>query len=119
MLELALGSMFLANVFQYISQAGACLCCSLTDPPAANETITTVVSLVNLAGNSIDVEPNIEYDKGVHTFTLQDYGQQKDTIIRTHGMGLLLSRQHWLVGPCMRCRRQATPVFCWLQVLIR
>ena len=59
----------------------------MTDPPAANETITMIVSLVSLDGNAIDVEPYIEYNKGVHHFTLEDFGRQNDTVIRTHGAG--------------------------------
>ena len=46
-----------------------------------------IVSLVSLDGNAIDVEPYIEYNKGVHHFTLEDFGRQNDTVIRTHGAG--------------------------------
>ena len=59
---------------------------SLTDPPAANETVTANVSLISLQGNAVDVTPYItDYNQGINNFTRDDYGRQFDVMIKTRG----------------------------------
>ena len=59
--------------------------CSLTDEPEANDTITLFVTAFGLEGNSIDVEPLLQYDKGVHNLTQANYGHQYQTRINVTG----------------------------------
>jgi len=58
---------------------------SLTDEPEANDTITLFVTAFGLEGNSIDVEPLLQYDKGVHNLTQANYGHQYQTRINVTG----------------------------------
>lgn len=64
------------------------LLCSLTDQPEANDTITLFVTAFGLEGNTIDVEPLLQYDKGVHNLTHANYGHQYQTRINVTGLHL-------------------------------
>ena len=63
---------------------------SLTDEPGANDTITLFVTAFGLEGNTIDVEPLLQYDKGVHNLTRANYGHQYQTRINVTGAILRL-----------------------------
>ncbi|CAK0735256.1 hypothetical protein CVIRNUC_000551 [Coccomyxa viridis] len=57
----------------------------LTDEPDANDTITLLVTAFGLQGNAINVEPLLQYDKGVHNLTRANYGQDYTTRINVTG----------------------------------
>ena len=73
------------------------LLCSLTDEPDANDTITLFVTAFGLQGNAINVEPLLQYDKGVHNLTRANYGRDYTTRINVTGQAspVPLRRQDW------------------------
>ena len=58
---------------------------SLTDEPGDNDTITLFVTAFGLEGNTINVEPLLQYDQGVHNLTRANYGRQYQTRINVTG----------------------------------
>ncbi len=72
--------------------------CSLTDEPDANDTITLFVTAFGLEGNTINVEPLLQYDKGVHNLTRANYGHQYQT--RINVTGTLVHSTLQLCNPC-------------------
>ena len=75
-----------------------CTLRSLTDEPDANDTITLFVTAFGLEGNTVNVEPLLQYDKGVHNLTRENYGHQYQT--RINVTGNLLQQTLRLCGPC-------------------
>ena len=83
---------------------------SLTDPPAANETVMANITLISLQGNAVDVTPYVYgYNEGINftfnnqntfNFTQADYGTQFDVMVKTRG------EQVWSLQACRRvvCR---------------
>ena len=59
--------------------------CSLTDEPDANDTITLFVTAFGLQGNAINVEPLLQYDKGMHNLTRANYGKDYTTRVNVTG----------------------------------
>ncbi len=85
--------------FSYLRPSDiVCTLRSLTDEPDTNDTITLFVTAFGLEGNTIDVEPLLQYDKGVHNLTRANYGHQYQTRINVTGTLLRLPLQ--LCGPC-------------------
>ena len=79
--SLELGALQFAPTGQFC----VCMLRSLTDEPGANDTITLFVTAFGLEGNTIDVEPLLQYDKGVHNLTHANYGHQYHTRINVTG----------------------------------
>lgn len=75
----------------YFYQADFSMLRSLTDEPGTNDTITLFVTAFGLEGNTVNVEPLLQYDKGVHNLTRANYGHQYQTRINVTG-NLLLNR---------------------------
>ena len=69
--------------------------CSLTDEPDTNDTITLLVTAFGLQGNAIDVEPLLQYDKGVHNLTRANYGNDYTTRVNVTGQASHVPLRCW------------------------